>query len=183
MLATGGSTIGETAGAMHEQADVVCVQAEHGKEEARWSGFSLQILSRLLYSLKAEYLAMPDIVQADPVLLREVFQNLILNGIKFVASTTIPRIEIDCTKDKELFCFSVRDNGIGIGIEKEYREQIFLIFNRLYSKDTYNGTGIGLAICRKIIELHGGQIWVDEAPDQGSIFYFTISRPTEEQHV
>ncbi|MFS0516126.1 GAF domain-containing protein [Nostoc sp. UIC 10607] len=124
-------------------------------------------------------------VMADPTQLIQVFQNLIGNGIKFCQNQQ-PRIHIGVAKpDVNLngeslnvipladeWLFWVRDNGIGL--ESQYAERIFIIFQRLHGRDKYPGTGIGLAICKKIIERHGGRIWVESKPGQGSTFYFTI---------
>ncbi len=113
---------------------------------------------------------LPDI-DGDPVLIAQLFQNLISNAVKF-RNTKSPEIEISGKKENNEYLFSVKDNGIGI--PKEYTEKIFLIFNRLHSKDKYPGVGMGLAICKKIVELHGGKIWVESEVDKGSAFYFTI---------
>ncbi|MEH2003748.1 GAF domain-containing protein [Nostoc sp.] len=124
-------------------------------------------------------------VMADATQLTQVFQNLIANAIKFCRHQQ-PRVQIgvmrgDANPDQESlnvipsadeWLFWVRDNGIGL--ESQYAERIFIIFQRLHSRDKYPGTGIGLAICKKIIERHGGRIWVESKPGQGSTFYFTI---------
>lgn len=106
------------------------------------------------------------------IYLKSVFQNLISNAIKFHKMGIPPVISISAANAGEAFLFSVTDNGIGI--EKEYHERIFIIFQRLHTRQEYGGTGIGLSQCRKIVELHGGKIWVESDPGKGSTFKFTI---------
>jgi PAS domain S-box-containing protein len=103
--------------------------------------------------------------------LRLLFQNLISNAIKFRKKNTIPEIKVFVKEDNG-YTFAVQDNGIGIA--DNYQERIFTIFQRLHSKDEYEGTGIGLAHCQKIVEIHDGKIWVESLPNQGSTFYFNI---------
>jgi light-regulated signal transduction histidine kinase (bacteriophytochrome) len=109
-------------------------------------------------------------VVADEGQMVQLFQNLIMNGIKFCK--TSPRIHISVKEGNDHFLFSVKDNGIGI--ESQYFSKIFQIFQRLHPKDEYGGTGIGLAICKRIIDRHGGRIWVESKPGKGSVFLFTI---------
>ncbi|MBU7585487.1 MAG: GAF domain-containing protein [Nostoc sp. TH1S01] len=147
------------------------------------------------------------IIKADPIQLTQVFQNLIGNAIKFRRDIP-PRIHIGVFRADEgdggkggqgknyvstplsptpnsplptphEWLFSVSDNGIGL--EAQYAERIFVIFQRLHGRSKYPGTGIGLAICKKIIERHGGRIWVESEPSQGSNFYFTIPDQTGQQ--
>jgi PAS domain S-box-containing protein len=110
-------------------------------------------------------------VMVDPSQFAQLFQNLIGNAIKF-HSEQLPQIHISAERVEDAWQFSVRDNGIGI--EQEYTERIFIIFQRLHRRADYPGTGIGLAICRKIVERHGGRLWIESEPGQGSIFYFTL---------
>jgi PAS domain S-box-containing protein len=111
------------------------------------------------------------IVQADAVQLTQVFQNLISNAIKFRGPRP-PKIHVAVQQSEADWLFSVSDNGIGM--QPEYFERIFVIFQRLHTRTQYPGTGIGLAICKKIIERHGGQIFVSSEPGVGSTFSFTI---------
>jgi PAS domain S-box-containing protein len=113
---------------------------------------------------------LPKIV-GDNILIGQLFQNLISNAIKF-KGTEPPVINISAKKEEDGFLFKVQDNGIGI--ESEYSKKIFVIFQRLHTKDKYPGTGIGLAICKKIVERHGGEIWMESSIGKGSTFYFTI---------
>ena len=106
--------------------------------------------------------------------IRLLFQNLIINGIKFVSAGTNPIIIIKCEELNDRWEFSVQDNGIGI--DKKFLHKIFLIFQKLHNSNEYAGTGIGLAHCKKIIELHEGKIWVESELEKGSTFHFTISK-------
>jgi PAS domain S-box-containing protein len=113
---------------------------------------------------------LPD-VMADSTQLIQIFQNLIINGIKF-HSEKAPKIHISAANKEIEWVFSVQDNGIGI--DPKYSEKIFEIFKRLHTREKYSGTGIGLAICKRIIERHDGRIWIESELGKGSTFYFTL---------
>jgi light-regulated signal transduction histidine kinase (bacteriophytochrome) len=114
-------------------------------------------------------------VSGEPVLLTAVFQNLIGNALKFHGEEP-PVVRVTVVRDGDMWTISCCDEGIGIA--PEYAERIFAIFQRLHPKETYEGTGIGLALCRKIVEHHGGRIWLDTSVPSGTTFRFTLpARP------
>ncbi|WP_332897150.1 PAS domain S-box protein [Haladaptatus sp. CMSO5] len=116
--------------------------------------------------------SLPTVI-ADRNQLEQVFQNLLSNAIKY-RSDEAPRVEIDVTERETDWLFAISDNGIGIAADRQ--ERIFEVFRRLHSREEYPGTGIGLALCRKIVERHDGRIWVESTPGEGSTFYFTLPR-------
>ena len=125
------------------------------------------------YNAQLVYDDLP-IITGFSVELRSLFQNLISNAIKFSRKDVKPVIEIKVSEDINGWKFSVSDNGIGI--EPKFKDKIFQIFHRINSKESYEGTGIGLAHCFRIVEIHGGTIWVDSRLGEGSTFYFTINK-------
>ncbi len=112
------------------------------------------------------------VVPGDPVLLTQLYQNLISNALKFVPPERPPEIRLTAERTPEGWILGVRDNGIGI--DPQFHEQIFAPFKRLHGQDEYEGTGVGLAICRKVVERHGGRIWVESAPGDGAHFRFSL---------
>jgi len=119
---------------------------------------------------KADLDKMP-IIRGYSSQLSQLFQNLIGNALKY-QNELKPTIEINVQTEDDLHIFSIKDNGIGI--EAEHHERIFDMFNRLHTRQEYEGTGIGLATCKKIVQRHGGDIWVESDYGKGSVFYFTI---------
>ncbi|KFI22670.1 sensor histidine kinase [Nitrosococcus oceani] len=139
------------------------------------NGVVRQVLESLQFVVKETQASLAvdplPLLIADEAQLAQLFQNLISNALKF-RGETIPRIHISAKEEENEIIFSIADNGIGI--EPQYAERIFLLFQRLHSKREYPGTGIGLAICKKIVECHGGRIWVESKQGRGATFFFTL---------
>ncbi len=138
-----------------------------------------EVLQDVLTNLQVTIAQNDAIVTHDPlpqvngncIQLIQLLQNLISNGIKFRREDA-PRIHIGVKRLADKWLFSIRDNGIGI--EAQYTDRIFIIFQRLHSRAEHPGTGIGLSICKKIVERHGGKLWVESQPEKGSTFHFTL---------
>jgi PAS domain S-box-containing protein len=135
-------------------------------------GLALQHLHARIKECQAEVTAdlLPKI-SVDATLLLQLFQNLVGNAVKYRRGPS-PSIHVAANLDEDNWVFSVQDNGIGI--DMQFAQQIFLPFKRLHARDRYPGTGVGLAVCKRIVEQHGGRIWVDSTPGAGSTFFFTI---------
>jgi light-regulated signal transduction histidine kinase (bacteriophytochrome) len=118
-------------------------------------------------------------VMGTRIKLVRLLQNLIGNAIKHQPPDRSPRITVSCRREGEEWIFAIQDNGIGISPENF--ERIFGAFQRLHTQEEYDGTGIGLAVCKKIVEQHGGRIWVESTPGAGSTFKFTIPQADEEE--
>ncbi|GEM_PF-2608036 len=112
-------------------------------------------------------------VTGDPIQLAQLTQNLLSNALKFQKNGT-PEIDFSAKESENEWVFACRDNGIGI--DPKYFDRIFVIFQRLHHRDEYSGTGIGLAICKRIVERHGGRIWVESQPNSGATFFFTLPK-------
>jgi light-regulated signal transduction histidine kinase (bacteriophytochrome) len=133
---------------------------------------SIENLRAAIDEGRAEVTADPlPTLAVDSLQLAQVFQNLLGNALKFHGQAP-PHVHVSAHKQGSDWVFSVCDNGIGI--DPEYREKIFEIFQRLHARTEYPGTGIGLAICKQIVERHGGRIWVESEPGRGSTFFFSI---------
>jgi PAS domain S-box-containing protein len=117
-------------------------------------------------------------IMADGIQMVQLFQNLIGNGIKFQGEGVRPHVHVSVADKGDDWLFSFKDNGIGI--DPQYKDRIFIIFQRLHGKQEYKGTGIGLAVCKRIVERHGGRIWVESELGKGASFCFTIPKHREE---
>lgn len=120
------------------------------------------------------HIAVSDLpaVEADPAMIKHVWERLIDNAVKFVAGVDAPRIDIGAKSGNGAPVYTVRDNGIGL--DMQYAEKVFEVFQRLHPQSEYEGTGVGLAIAQRVIHRHGGRIWVESAPGQGATFFFTL---------
>lgn len=121
--------------------------------------------------------ALPTVI-ANPTQVALLFQNLVGNALKFRRRDVAAQIDVQAVRDGKDWVISVRDNGIGI--DPQYFERIFLIFQRLHTRVEFPGTGIGLALCRRIVEQHGGRIWVESVPGSGTVFFFTLDAGTDD---
>ncbi|MBR8829853.1 MAG: Sensor histidine kinase RcsC [Chroococcopsis gigantea SAG 12.99] len=155
--------------------------AQINKQEKRLESVDINILlSQVLDNLNQLIIEKNAVCELEhlpcltgnPILLIQLLQNLISNGIKFVREGTAPRLKIFCRQGKGEWIFGIEDNGIGIAPEN--LGKIFEVFQRLNSKDQYPGTGIGLATCKRIVDYHGGRIWAASEVDRGTTFYFTL---------
>jgi PAS domain S-box-containing protein len=165
--------------------DLLAFSRAGGRSEVRTTVDSGAVLQASLDSLRTTLTERQAVVSVDgelPVVLgietelERVFQNLIANAIKFCDAT--PRIDVSAVSDAGSWRFSVADNGIGI--DAAHAERIFTIFQRLHSRERYEGTGIGLSITKKIVERHGGAIWCEPAAERGTVFHFTLPALAEE---
>jgi light-regulated signal transduction histidine kinase (bacteriophytochrome) len=139
------------------------------------------VVNEILIDLSASINESKAIIHVAPlpvvngyVYLKSLFQNLLSNALKFHKPGSVPEVSISSIEKHGEFIFSIKDNGIGM--EKEYHERVFTIFQRLHSREEFAGTGIGLSQCRKIVELHGGKIWIESEPGKGTTFNFTIPK-------
>lgn len=133
-------------------------------------------LTRLI-SEKNAFIVLNDLplhIMANPSTIKQLFQNLITNGVKFQHPDRPPVIEVSGIDYGDYWLFEIKDNGIGI--PEDMREKIFQLFKKIHYVKEHHGTGIGLAICKRIAEQHGGEIWVESSPEDGSSFYFTIKK-------
>jgi hypothetical protein len=165
---------------MHELIEDVLAYSRIDSSSKKFASVDMnEVAAKVLTVLKleieenrAEILIDPlPTVMADESQMTQVMQNLVGNAIKFHGSD-LPMVQISSSLGKKEWTFSIKDNGIGL--EMANAEKIFLMFQRLHGREEYPGTGIGLAIVKKIIERHGGQIWVESRPGKGATFFFTI---------
>ncbi|MEM9824615.1 MAG: ATP-binding protein, partial [Bacteroidota bacterium] len=123
---------------------------------------------------KIKLKSLPPQVVANKTKFKQIFQNLIANAIKFRKKTEECVIEISGQEDENFWYFTVADNGIGI--KQDFYDKIFELFKKLHAKSEYQGSGIGLAVCKRIVEQHGGAIWVESEVDKGTRFHFSFSK-------
>jgi light-regulated signal transduction histidine kinase (bacteriophytochrome) len=165
---------------MQDLAKDLLIYSRIGTNGAEFMPVSCKdVLDRALASLRimieenkavVTYGSLPT-VMADSSQLAQLFQDLISNAIKF-HNEEPPRVHVSASQKRDEWIFAIRDNGIGM--DPEYADRIFVIFQRLHSREEFPGTGIGLAICRRIVDYHGGKIWVESQPGAGATFCFTL---------
>ncbi|WP_290792396.1 PAS domain S-box protein [Flavihumibacter sp. UBA7668] len=157
--------------------------AQVGSEQVPYEEIDPELLLLDILSLNDSYITdksaniswtqLPHI-KGQKVPIQLLFQNLIMNGIKYQLQDSVPVIRISGQELTDCWIFSVEDNGIGI--PASFHDKVFQVFSRLHGKEKYSGTGMGLATCKKIVELHGGKIWIESKEGEGSCFHFTISK-------
>jgi len=152
---------------------------EHTVEKLDLDDLLFEIIRSLNSSIEdtgalVTYENIPETINANRTKMKQLFQNLIANAIKFRKPNVVPEVKITAKSKGKYWEFSVQDNGIGI--KDEYFDKIFMIFKRLHTKEEYQGTGIGLSLCKKIVEQHGGKISLKSKKGEGTTFYFTIEK-------
>lgn len=177
------STIKRSAAAMTVLIDRILEYSSVGRKLGAFSRVSTDVIVReVVESLdsliettgaKIIFQDLPTVV-AESALLSQLFQNLISNAVKFRDENRTPIIRIEAKEEPDKWIFCVKDNGLGIKLED--RENLFTLFKKVHSKSSHKGYGIGLATARKIVELHGGTIWIESQPGIGSTFFFTIEK-------
>jgi light-regulated signal transduction histidine kinase (bacteriophytochrome) len=177
--------ITNSAGRMQQLINDLLALSRAGRADMRQSAVplrrcvdaALEALSIRISETGAEIMIgeLPE-VTGDATMLTQLYQNLTGNALKFIVPGRPPRIQIVADQNENGWLFTVEDNGLGI--KPEYLEKIFQPFRRLHAGPEHEGTGIGLAICRKVVERHGGRIWADSHPGEGSRFHFTIGEAT-----
>ncbi|MFD0964222.1 ATP-binding protein [Pseudofulvibacter geojedonensis] len=170
----------------HRMKDFIIALLEYsriGKQKVKEEVNIIELIKNLktdLYDIidkneaSINYIGKPLKIQAFKIDLIKLIQNLIINGIKYTDTETKPKIVIDIKEHTQHYEFSIKDNGIGIA--KEHYDKIFEVFQRLHTRNKFSGTGIGLSHCKKVVELHGGEIWLTSEIGKGTTFYFTISK-------
>ncbi|MCR6660681.1 MAG: PAS domain S-box protein [Asticcacaulis sp.] len=175
--------IGDSAGRMRDMVQDLLEYARLDKDSGRYDKVDLRVeLAHVLENLRTLTKESQAVITYDPlpvicgngVQLMRLMQNLIANAIKYQKPRRLPVVHIGCEDDGDDWRISVRDNGMGI--EDAFIDQIFEPFRRLHSWEGIQGSGLGLSVCRKIVESHGGRIWAVSEPDTGSTFFFTIPK-------
>jgi light-regulated signal transduction histidine kinase (bacteriophytochrome) len=172
--------IAESSTRLSTMVDDLLMYSKVGKQHTIAELNATEILQEVMRDLshaieetkaKIEYPSLPTLF-ANATELRQLFQNLISNAIKYRRKDETPKLKIGVQQIEHFWNFSVQDNGIGI--DPKFYVRLFKIFSRLNNAEIYPGTGIGLATCKKIVERHGGKIWLDSKPGEGSTFHFSI---------
>jgi light-regulated signal transduction histidine kinase (bacteriophytochrome) len=121
-------------------------------------------------TIQVEIMDIPP-CQADPAMMRQVLANLLENAVKYTRPREQARITLGCNVEPDQPVYYIVDNGVGF--DMQYADQLFGVFQRIHRADEFEGTGVGLAVVHKIIQRHGGRVWAESVPDQGTTFYFT----------
>ena len=181
------SLIGTNTGRMHSLVQDLLEFSRVDRSERHFEAVDLNLLVQEICELiehdlanakaSINYQQLPTIT-VDRLLMRQLLQNLITNGIKFQPEGQSPVVTVSAKAHEDGWEIIVADNGVGISAE--YREQVFQVFSRLHDLQEYEGNGIGLAICKKIADIHHGRIWVEDNPPQGAAFHFTVAKRVQE---